>query len=696
MLNTLNNNKINRPITLALSCLVALLGLVVIIGWLTSNTLLIQISTQFAPMQFNTALGFLLVGLGLALTILKYRKLSLISGGVVAMLALLTLGEYIFQVNLGIDELFISHALQGDVLYPGRMAPNTAFCFLLIGLYLFALNLTREGKHKKIIAGYLSLIVLIISSISIVGYSLGTTYAYTWDGIIRMAFHTSVGFILWSIAGNMVVLQEPDLAFNKKSAYIPIVIFITSTAIFIFIWHALVKKEIRDIEMILTMTENQVVRQFNESLNMQVNAMKRKARRWEVSGGLTESQWKDDTNAYIRDFPALESIVWTDQHYNEFMIMPPQKTSDGNYKFEIIFPMNSNGHSLGALIANFDVNKFVTPIISNQQARYDIQIKYQDNAIYQDGDPISSALKPYERSQKLQLGNMVWDMSIWPTQSTVAFYQSWTTGFVLIFGLFVAASLALGYWFLQSIKELNDKNKAILSELQVINKELEAFSYSVSHDLRAPLRHIKGFIGLLEKNSSFDVDETGRKHFQYVKEAADKMGELIDDLLEFSRAGRVEMRKEKIDLNEIVQKSLEHLNSEMEGRNIKWDTANLPTVSVDPVLMGTVFDNLLGNAIKFTKNKEIAEIKILVSEEEDKYIISVQDNGAGFDKQYTKKLFCVFQRLHTVDEFPGTGIGLANVQRIIHRHGGQTWAEGEVDKGASVYFSLPKRGETEK
>lgn len=229
------------------------------------------------------------------------------------------------------------------------------------------------------------------------------------------------------------------------------------------------------------------------------------------------------------------------------------------------------------------------------------------------------------------------------------------------------------------------------AELTAANKELEAFTYSVSHDLRAPLRHVTGYANLVQKNASLQLDETNKRHIDVIADAAKKMGILIDDLLAFSRAGREEMQNKAVSLDHLVAESVAELKKEVEGRDVTWEIAELPEVYGDPAMLKLVFMNLISNALKFTGKREIAKIEIgSTTGDDNDIVVFVKDNGAGFDMKYSEKLFGVFQRLHRQDEFQGIGIGLANVRRIIHRHGGRTWAEGAVDEGATFYFALPK------
>ncbi|HXW68613.1 MAG TPA: ATP-binding protein, partial [Dissulfurispiraceae bacterium] len=248
----------------------------------------------------------------------------------------------------------------------------------------------------------------------------------------------------------------------------------------------------------------------------------------------------------------------------------------------------------------------------------------------------------------------------------------------------------------EEIKGLNERLKRQVTDIDSVNKELEAFSYSVSHDLRAPLRHLSGFVELLKKRLR-EVDCPDAKTGDYmdmIYMASKKMGMLIDDLLNFARLGRTEMQIRKINFNTLVREVVSEIRDDQKERKIEWEIDELPDVVGDRSLLRLVMVNLLSNAVKFTNSRPQAEIKIGCKDEGDKIIFSVKDNGAGFDMKYADKIFGVFQRLHSHDEFEGTGIGLANVQRIIARHGGRVWAEGTVGRGAAFYFSLPKIRET--
>ncbi len=232
--------------------------------------------------------------------------------------------------------------------------------------------------------------------------------------------------------------------------------------------------------------------------------------------------------------------------------------------------------------------------------------------------------------------------------------------------------------------------------LEMANKELESFSYSVSHDLRAPLRHINGFSKKLAEHAAAQLDEKSRHYIDIISESSSKMGQLIDELLRFSRTGRAEISPKHINPNDLVAEYIESIKTEIENRNIEFVLpAKLPEISGDPVLIKQVFVNLLSNAVKYTRKEELATVKIFCEDQDTDYVFAICDNGVGFDMAYKDMLFGVFQRLHHSSDFEGSGIGLANVRRIITKHGGKVWANSELNKGSTFYFTLPKHNSYE-
>lgn len=274
-----------------------------------------------------------------------------------------------------------------------------------------------------------------------------------------------------------------------------------------------------------------------------------------------------------------------------------------------------------------------------------------------------------------------WDVSITPILNTQQDVQS-----ILV----ISRDITDRKWAEEQIKRLNDDLLERNDKLEFANKELEAFSYSVSHDLRAPLRHMAGFAKMLQKKLVDDPDKKTHQYMASIIAASKKMERLIDDLLSFSQIGSAELQRRKVSLNSLLNEVVSEIKDELQERQVRWEIDELPDVLGDRSLLRLVIVNLVSNAVKFTSSRPQAEIKIGCNDEDDKFTCSISDNGVGFDMKYAERLFGVFQRLHTEEEFEGTGIGLATVQRIISRHGGRIWAEGSVGQGATFYFTLPK------
>ncbi|HYZ84182.1 MAG TPA: PAS domain S-box protein [Bryobacteraceae bacterium] len=243
----------------------------------------------------------------------------------------------------------------------------------------------------------------------------------------------------------------------------------------------------------------------------------------------------------------------------------------------------------------------------------------------------------------------------------------------------------------EEIRALNEELAKRSSALEASNKELEAFAYSISHDLRAPLRHLAGFAELLRKSAASSLNEKGVHYVTMILESAARMGSLIDDLLAFSRISRAEAHNSVVNLEQLVQEAVAEVRQDTKERDIFWKINPLPACYGDRSMLRLALVNLISNAVKFTRTRPQAEIEIgCIEDARDEVVLFVRDNGVGFDMKYANKLFGVFQRLHAQEPFEGTGIGLATVQHIVHRHGGRTWAEGVVDGGATFYFSLSR------
>jgi two-component system sensor kinase len=273
----------------------------------------------------------------------------------------------------------------------------------------------------------------------------------------------------------------------------------------------------------------------------------------------------------------------------------------------------------------------------------------------------------------------------------IRFYEDYFLIVMFIFAVVIVAFLSERIEKVRSLNRLNEELEKERKKLEAANKELEAFAYSVSHDLRVPLRAIDGFSRILVEDYQDDLDDEGKRLIGIIRENTKKMGQLIDDILHLSRAGRQEMNITQIDMASLFKNTFDELKRTHEDRNIELELETIPPAYGDRTLLQQVISNLIANSIKFTTPRDPAIIEVGSKKGDKENIYYVKDNGVGFDMKYSSKLFGLFQRLHGQNEFEGTGVGLSIVQRIIRRHGGDVWGEGKVDQGATIYFSLPDK-----
>ena len=482
-----------------------------------------------------------------------------------------------------------------------------------------------------------------------------------------------------------------------------------------------------------------------------------------ATGAVNEELFQERVSLYVADHPELINVTWAGPNDVIRSVAPiegnrqivgltlslpepkraatkaqatgrpvytrPFEAIQGNASFEVWVPIFRDQEFLGLLAGVYSCNRLLERVVP--------ETVLQRNHLMLVG-PTGAVIGGVPARETVD-GRFATSVQLSPPGNGVGLvterYGSGTgnRGLVLLGIVAMALSVGTGFWMWllsrelhrrrraeEEIHQLNDELEQRVRDrtaaLEAANQELEAFSYSVSHDLRAPLRHLTGYSELLKKNDQANFDETARRHLTFISESAVRMGRLIDGLLAFSRAGRTELRKEPVKLNELVKEVVEGLTPDTQDRRLLWKIAPLPDVNADPVLLRAVLTNLFSNALKFTRPRDEAVIEIGVMEGgnngaletaknsaspqhsttpplHDSITFFIRDNGVGFDMKYVGKLFRVFQRLHTLEEFEGTGIGLANVRRIIQRHGGRTWAKSVLDEGATFYFSLPKKVE---
>ncbi|RYD47265.1 MAG: PAS domain S-box protein, partial [Verrucomicrobiaceae bacterium] len=619
---------------------VSVLGVLVLAGWMTQTEVLMRILPEAVAMNTLTASCFILAGFSLWLQVRERAEavakgLALLIANVGGVRFICHIAEWPFPL----DQWFFGHVVgHNGPMMGSEMAPTSAACFLIAGLALALLD--RRTPRGTRVSEILASVIWLLSLLALVGYIYQTHWLYGVPFRLPMALNTSIAFLTLSMGvlfarpdqGIMSMLTSASSGGVMARRMLPamVLVFITAGGLRI---------------------AGQVHGLYSAELGVVFHAV--------ASVGI------------LGIF-----IVWC-AHILHRLDLERQKTEEDRERFfslslDLLCVAGTDGYfrkvnpaftrTLGYTEVEMLSRPFVDFIHPADLASTEAEVA-----------SLSTGLPSVHFENRYRCKDGSWKWLAWNTHP---FTEE---------GLLYAVA--------RDVTERKEVEIAMLSlnsaliqqadRLEAVNQELESFSYSVSHDLRAPLRGISGFAQALEEHAAPTLDDTGRAFLQRVQRAAERMGWLIDDLLKLSRLSRAEMTSETVDLSELANAVVSGLRSAEPGRNVAVDICPDILVKGDPALLRVVLDNLIGNAWKFTSKTPDARIGLTCCQGENgRVTCTVSDNGAGFDMRYAHKLFGAFQRLHSQVEFPGSGIGLATVQRIIRRHGGEVRATGEINHGA--------------
>jgi PAS domain S-box-containing protein len=545
-----------------------------------------------------------------------------------------------------LDQLLFSGKLDSDGSpHPNRIAPNTALSFLLLGTALLFPD--ARTRHAGRPGEWLALVVALVSLLALMGYAYQVRWLYGFAAFIPMALHTAVLFHLLALGA---LASRPHSGFvglftsdSPGGALMRNLLPGTVTILFVLGW-------------LQVAGERQGL--FGIELGVALHAL-----------------------ANITLVGAL--IWWCARSLHRANTARRREESER----ERFFSLSLDLLAIAGLDGYFKrVNPAFTEILGHSGrvmlSRPFLDFVHPDDraATLAEVDRLKQGLPTIHFENRYAKADGSWRWIAWKAQP---FPEE---GLLYATGRDVTAARATETAMLELNRDLN--RRAL--QLEEANRELEAFSYSVSHDLRAPLRHIQGYAEMLTAATGGLLSEKAGRYLRTISQAAEEMGRLIDDLLAFSRMGRAELNPSRVALDPLLRETLAGFELVTRDRTIDWRIGPLPEVSGDPAMLRQVLANLMGNAIKYTRRRDHAVIEVSSRGWDNGFpVFAVSDNGAGFDMKYAHKLFGVFQRLHRSDEFEGTGIGLAIVRRVIIRHGGRVWAEGATDSGATFYFTLP-------
>ncbi|MBI4055465.1 MAG: PAS domain S-box protein [Elusimicrobia bacterium] len=628
--------------------MVAASGGVVLLGWAFDIEVLKSVLPMWVTMKANTAACFVLAGFSLwckqqGQTYPKSYPFSQACAAMVVLVGSLTWMEYLFGWNLGIDQLLFREG--GEAIgtsSPGRMAPNTALAFLTAGAALLMLDVeTKRGTRP---AQFLTLADGSIGWLALVGYAYGVRPLYGVASFTQMAFHTAIAFTLLSAGilasrpshGLVAVFTSSGAGGVMARRMLPVGILVPAALGYLRLWGERMGFYGTELGVAFVAISSTIV--FSAWMMATAQALNAVAEE--------RQRVQEEKAQQARTLEAILSSI------GEGVVV-----ADTNGKFLVWNPAAEKIVGLGA--------KDVSP--GEWSRAYGFFLPDQKT--------------PYP-SEDLPLARAIGGGSVDNDEQFLRHAGAPEGRYLNVTGRPLRDSSGILQGGVVVFRDVTQQKQA--------QKELEAFSYSVSHDLRSPLRHIDGFIELLQKRLAPNADSQVQRYLATISGSAKRMGDLIDELLAFSRMGRAEMRETRVDLISLLDQVRRELGPDEKGQKVEWKIGELPEVEGDPAMLCLVLSNLVRNALKFTRTRNPAVIEVGTrGGRPGRTVIFVRDNGVGFDMQYAGKLFGVFQRLHRQEEFEGTGIGLANVRRIVHRHGGETWAESSMGAGATFYFSLP-------
>jgi PAS domain S-box-containing protein len=624
----------------------AVLGVTTLIGWIFDIPLLKTVLPGLVNMKANTAICFVLLGVALVLP----RATAALVAVCVGAFALLTLAEYL-GLKVGIDELFFRDGDALSVNAPGRSSATSTAALLLIAV---ALLLARYSGRWALVAQASALAAATLAWLAILGYTSGVKDLYGLPGLTPIALHAAVGFLVVSLG---VLALRPEVGVVRR--------LLAKTA------GGLLLRRLTPVVIL-----GPTLLSWGCHLGAQSHLYDRNVGQWLFVSGLvtllmvalvTAARTVERTESDIVDRVRREN----ERNLDRFFTLSSELICIADFEGLLRRVNPAWEETLGWTVKELTGKPFLELIRSDDHA-----------GTLQAVEDLGASPAPVEVDNRYRCKDgsfrwIQWSAVAAPEQDLI--YAAGRDITERKHGEEALRELA---------EELEQRFAARTADLAAANEELEAFAYSVSHDLRAPLRGIDGFSQAVLEEYSESLDETGRDYLARLRSASQRMGHLIDDMLSLSRVSRVELSSEQVDLSAIATSLAVELREREPDRQVEFVIHDDLVGLGDFRFLSIVLENLLANAFKFTSTRTTARIEFgrRLMDGEEAYF--VQDNGAGFDMTYADQLFVPFQRLHTDAEFPGSGIGLATVRRIVGRHSGRVWAHGEVDRGATVYFTL--------
>ncbi|MGJ4786791.1 sensor histidine kinase [Leptospira koniambonensis] len=664
-----------------------IIGALVLLGWLLDIEILKRPRASMVAMNPMSAVSFVFIGIALYLNLNRsdsnpYRSIVRLIGLFVLLVGLTKLYSLISGFDLGMDKILFSDKIAKDIIkgIPNRMAPNTAFDFVVLGSAVFLSSYRKEILSS--ISNYLCILVLLIGLFSIIGYVYQVQEFYGILSYIPMAIHTAISFIFCSFAlllinghsGFMKVFMSKSSGGILARVLIPFLIIVP--VLFGYLRIYLNRLNPVSLELGVGFLMTGIILTFFVLV-------------WFVATQLEKSDIaRTDAEKKLSELNhELEKLV-SSKTMDLFKSENRFRTILEQFPYPVL-TYDPQGICTGANFAWEEMWNTRRDVLVDYNILKDPQIKeagffpFVEKAF--SGEAAMSEPFPYDPKLIGSSGRDRWlQMVLYPVKNTAGNILE-----VIVVHQDITASKEAENEIRLLNNDLEERVKVRTEQLVFANKELESFSYSISHDLRAPIRGISGFTQILMEDYGVNFDAEGKRIIGKIIENAKQMGQLVDDLLEFSRLGRTELAEREISMKELASTVYKELINLESGREVVFEIQDIPNVRADQPAVRQLWVNLISNAIKYTKKAKSPNIQIGSMRSEEGTVFYIKDNGAGFNMQYYNKLFGVFQRLHSNSEFEGTGVGLAIVKRIASRHGGKVWAESKEGEGATFFFTLP-------
>lgn len=719
-----------------------LLGLTVLIGWFINSSLLVQLHPDFAPMQFNTALGFLISGVILFSIRSQRLALTCALSALLGSLGLLTLLQYIIGSDFYIDELFMTHSIMTKTSHPGRMSPPTALCFLLVSVSALAASNADDKNLNYSWASLSSSTSLTISLVAFLGYILGIEDLYGWQHLTRMAVHTSLGFIVVAF-GFFSWLSRSD---NSNSLWLqryPQLVLGLGLTTSLVLWQSQKQESTDLLKARIQKRADHWAEKFALHVDHHILATDRMAQRWSNSGSMSQQFWEAEAQSFLKDFRGFQCLEWvapggtvrwvvplegnestlnldlkkmalrrdmmdSARQTKTIQVSQPTNLIEGGRGVLVCHPIYQGLQFVGLLFGVYQFRNFVDTVFEREmEEEFHVALLGYGDAIFFETEQFSAQSDFWKSRSTISVRDKSWSIELRPSQEWVArnapdlpaisalivFSLSMLFAILLYIALLSKKqndNIQLANNELQEMKDqLELRVKARTEELEEKNSELERFTYTVSHDLKSPLVTIKGFLGLLEEDLKAGDVKRLKEDMSFIFTAVNQMQTLLNDLLELSRVGRIQENYETVDMNELLAEVEKLLATSLLNKKVQMTVVNpLPSVVGNRRRLLEVLQNLIENATKFMGDQEHPTIKIGTLEGHPE-VFFVKDNGIGIDMKYHEKIFGLFERLSHDDN--GTGIGLALVKRIIETHSGRIWVESAgLGQGTCFYFTINK------